>query len=72
MGCNVLFEKDQKDFFDNPPSPLALKGLHLTLYSLPLREGTKIVAAETASPELCFCIAGRRDILFYQAVVPAH
>ena len=29
-------------FFENPPSPLPLKGLHLTLYSLPSGKGNTL------------------------------
>jgi len=47
-------------FFENPPPPLPLKGLHLSLYPLSSGEG-KNSGLQRPQTFACFSIAGRRD-----------
>ena len=54
------FQKKQKFFFENPPTPLPLKGLHLSLYPLSSGEG-KNSGLQKPQTFAGFGIAGRRD-----------
>ena len=50
----------RKNFFENPPTPLPLKGLHLSLYPLSSGEG-KNSGLQKPQTFAGFGIAGRRD-----------
>jgi len=49
---NPFFSSNINFFFEHPPSPSPLKGLHLSFVFPPLREGKKQVVAEPPPPAM--------------------